>query len=76
MRLRAEHPYIATHPDFNRPTDSGNMPDIGAMIAFVHAATDREPGLVVGKPNRMIVDAVAQKFGFAFEEMAFVGDSL
>jgi ribonucleotide monophosphatase NagD (HAD superfamily) len=31
---------------------------------------------VVGKPNRMIVDAVSQKFGFAIEEMAMVGDRL
>ena len=52
------------------------MPDIGAMIAFVHASTGREPDLVVGKPNRMIVDAVAQKLGLKIEEMAMVGDRL
>jgi ribonucleotide monophosphatase NagD (HAD superfamily) len=52
------------------------MPDIGAMIAFVRAATGREPDLVVGKPNRMIVDAVAQKYGYAIEELAMVGDRL
>jgi len=33
------------------------MPDVGAMIAFVKAATGREPDLVVGKPNPLIVDA-------------------
>lgn len=36
---RAGVPYIATHPDFNCPTETGYMPDIGAMIAFVKAAT-------------------------------------
>lgn len=74
--VRAGLPYIATHPDFNCPTETGYMPDIGAMIAFVRASTGREPDVVVGKPNRMIVDAVSQKFGFSIDEMAMVGDRL
>jgi HAD superfamily hydrolase (TIGR01457 family) len=74
--VRAGLPYIATHPDFNCPTETGYMPDIGAMIAFVRASTGREPDLVVGKPNRMIVDAVARKYGLKIEEMAMVGDRL
>lgn len=73
---RAGLPYIATHPDFNCPTETGYMPDIGAMIAFVRAATGRDPDLVVGKPNRMIIEAVAQKYGFGIPEMAMVGDRL
>ena len=74
--VRADLPYIATHPDFNCPTETGFMPDIGAMIAFVHASTGREPDLVVGKPNRMIIDAVAHKLGLQISEMAMVGDRL
>ncbi len=74
--VRAGLPYIATHPDFNCPTETGYMPDIGAMIAFVRAATGREPDLVVGKPNRMIVDAVTEKYGYSISEMAMVGDRL
>ena len=74
--VRAGLPYIATHPDFNCPTETGFMPDIGAMIAFVRASTDREPDLIVGKPNRMIVDAVAEKLGLQIEDMAMVGDRL
>ncbi len=74
--VRAGLPFIATHPDFNCPTETGYMPDIGAMIAFVRASTGRDPDLVVGKPNRMIVDAVARKYGLDIEEMAMVGDRL
>jgi 4-nitrophenyl phosphatase/NagD protein len=74
--VRAGLPFIATHPDFNCPTATGYMPDIGAMIAFVRAATGREPDLVVGKPNRMIIDAVARKYGLSIAEMAMVGDRL
>ena len=74
--VRAGLPYVATHPDFNCPTETGFMPDIGAMIAFVNASTGREPDLVVGKPNRMIVDSVAHKLGLQIAEMAMVGDRL
>jgi 4-nitrophenyl phosphatase len=74
--VRAGLPYIATHPDFNCPTETGYMPDIGAMMAFVKASTGRDPDLVVGKPNRMIVDALAQKLGVPIEKMAMVGDRL
>jgi HAD superfamily hydrolase (TIGR01457 family) len=74
--VRAGLPYIATHPDFNCPTETGFMPDIGAMIAFVQASTGREPDLIVGKPNRLIIDAVARKLGLQISEMAMVGDRL
>jgi len=74
--VRAGLPYIATHPDFNCPTETGYMPDIGAMIAFVKAATGREPDAVIGKPNRLIVDALAHKLGLRLEDLAMVGDRL
>ncbi len=74
--VRAGVSYIATHPDFNCPTETGWMPDVGAMIAFVKAATGREPDLVVGKPNRIIVDAAATKMNLAVDELAMIGDRL
>jgi len=74
--VRAGVPYIATHPDFNCPTETGWMPDVGAMIAFVKAATGREPDLVVGKPNRLIVDAAALKMNLQVNQLAMIGDRL
>jgi HAD superfamily hydrolase (TIGR01457 family) len=74
--VRAGVPYIATHPDFNCPTDTGFMPDVGAMIAFVNAATGRLPDLVVGKPNRLIVDAAAVKMNLPVSQLAMIGDRL
>jgi 4-nitrophenyl phosphatase len=74
--VRAGVPYIATHPDFNCPTETGFMPDVGAMIAFVKASTGREPDLVVGKPNRLIVDAAAAKMNLKVSELAMIGDRL
>jgi ribonucleotide monophosphatase NagD (HAD superfamily) len=52
------------------------MPDVGAMIAFVKAATGREPDLVVGKPNRLIVDAAAAKMNLGVDQLAMIGDRL
>jgi 4-nitrophenyl phosphatase len=74
--VRAGLPYIATHPDFNCPTETGYMPDTGAMIAFIQASTGREPDVVVGKPNRIIVDALAEKLGLRLQDIAMVGDRL
>ncbi len=74
--VREGIPFIATHADFNCPTETGWMPDVGAMIAFVKAATGREPDLVVGKPNRMIVEAAASKMGLHIEQLGMIGDRL
>jgi len=74
--VRAGIPYIATHPDFNCPTETGWMPDVGAMMAFVRAATGREPELVVGKPNRLIVDVAAHKLDLEVDQLVMIGDRL
>jgi len=69
--VRVGTPYIATHPDFNCPTESGFLPDIGAMIAFVKASTGREPDLVVGKPNRLLAEKAAERFRYALPGYGF-----
>lgn len=74
--VRAGLPYIATHPDFNCPVPGGFIPDIGAVIAFVKAATGREPDVVVGKPNAMIAQAAARRAGLPVERLCMVGDRL
>jgi 4-nitrophenyl phosphatase len=74
--VRAGLPYYATHPDFNCPTPQGPIPDIGATIAFVKASTGREPDLVIGKPNRLIVDMLAHKLDLPVGSLTMVGDRL
>lgn len=69
-------PYIATHPDINCPTETGFMPDIGAMMALVQTSTGRAPDVIVGKPNPPIIEALLEKTGFAAEELVMVGDRL
>ena len=74
--VRAGVSYIATHPDYNCPTETGFMPDIGAMIAFVKASTGREPDLVVGKPNKLFVEKAAERTGIPVSAMCMIGDRL
>jgi len=74
--VRAGVPYIATHPDYNCPTETGFMPDIGATIAFVRASTGREPDLIVGKPNRLFIEKAAERTGIPLSAMCMIGDRL
>ncbi len=74
--VRAGVPYIATHSDLNCPIEGGAMPDIGATIAFVEASTGRRPDVIVGKPNRPIVETLVEKTGLPVDQIAMVGDRL
>ena len=74
--VRAGLPYIATHPDFNCPTESGFIPDLGAIIAFVEASTGRRPDTILGKPYQGIVEGALAITGVPAAETAMVGDRL
>ena len=74
--IRAGLPYIATHPDFNCPTETGFVPDIGSFMALIEASTGRRPDAILGKPYSGIVEEAVERTGFAKQEMAVVGDRL
>ena len=74
--VRAGLPYVASHPDYNCPTETGFAPDIGAIMAFIHASAGRWADLIVGKPHRGIVDAALRRTGAKLSELAMVGDRL
>lgn len=74
--VREGLPYISTHPDFNCPTETGFIPDAGAIHAFIHASAFRYPDHVIGKPSGDIMDYLAQRAGVLKSETAMVGDRL
>ena len=74
--VRAGLPYLATHPDYNCPTQTGFIPDAGAIHAFIHASAFRYPDRIIGKPNRDIVDYLVQRVGEDKDRIAMVGDRL
>ncbi|MDD3410148.1 MAG: HAD-IIA family hydrolase [Eubacteriales bacterium] len=74
--VRAGLPYVATHPDFNCPTETGFAPDIGAIMAFIEASAGRRPDVIIGKPYEGIVKEALRVTGLKREELAMVGDRL
>ncbi len=74
--VREGLPYISTHPDYNCPTETGFIPDAGAIHAFIHASSFRYPDFIVGKPNGEIMDYLALRAGVSKEQTAMVGDRL
>lgn len=74
--VREGLPYISTHPDYNCPTETGFIPDAGAIHAFIHASSFRYPDYIVGKPNGEIMDYLARRAGVEKKYIAMVGDRL
>lgn len=74
--VRAGIPYLATHPDYNCPTETGFIPDVGAIHAFIHASAFRYPDRIIGKPNRDIVDYLCTRVDTKRGEIGMVGDRL
>lgn len=74
--VRSGLPYIATHPDYNCPTENGFIPDAGAIHAFIHASAFRYPDHIIGKPNGDIMDYLAKREGVSKENTAMAGDRL
>ncbi len=76
LQLQKGLPFVGTHPDINCPSPIGPLPDNGAFFALIEISTGRKPDVVIGKPNRGLVDALAQKWGLRNEEILMVGDRL
>ena len=74
--VRAGLPYLATHPDYNCPTEDGFIPDAGAIHAFIHASAFRYPDRVIGKPNEDIIEYLTKRVNEKRDRIAMVGDRL
>lgn len=74
--VRAGLPYLATHPDYNCPTETGFIPDAGAIHAFIHASAFRYPDRIIGKPNEDIINYLTNRVNSERDEIAMVGDRL
>lgn len=69
-------PYIATHPDVTCPVRKGKIPDVGAVIAFVKAATGRVPDEIIGKPNILMAQMISFQRRIPVETFCMIGDRL
>jgi HAD superfamily hydrolase (TIGR01457 family) len=67
--------FVGTNPDLLCPTDEGLVPEAGATLAALQAATGISP-TVIGKPARPLFDLAVQKLGSRRAETAILGDRL
>lgn len=73
IRYGAE--YLCTHPDFNCPTETGFIPDSGAIAACVTASTGVLP-TYFGKPYPETVEMISEITGEERADMMIFGDRL
>ena len=73
--IRGGATYLCTHPDFNCPTETGFMPDSGAIAALITASTGVTPRYL-GKPYPEVVDMIQRVTGIPREKTCIFGDRL
>ncbi len=73
--IRAGAEYLSTHPDFNCPTETGFIPDSGAIAACVTASTGVVP-TYFGKPYPETVRMISEITGISKNKMIIFGDRL
>jgi 4-nitrophenyl phosphatase len=73
--LRAGAGFIATNTDALLPTESGFLPGAGSMVAALKTASGKDP-VVIGKPNKPIMDVLLNEYGLKREECVMIGDRL
>ena len=67
--------FLSTHPDFNCPTETGFIPDSGAITAFITASTGKTP-TYFGKPYRETIEMISEATGVDRKDMCIFGDRL
>ncbi len=73
--IRGGSTYLCTHPDFNCPTDTGFMPDSGAIAALITASTGVTPRYL-GKPYPEVVEMIEEVTGISRADTCIFGDRL
>ncbi len=73
--IRGGAEYLCTHPDFNCPTETGFIPDSGAIAACVTASTGVLP-TYFGKPYPETVEMISEITGEEKADMMIFGDRL
>lgn len=68
--------FIATHPDIVCPSDKGDMPDVGALMALLECSCGRAPSVICGKPYSPMAEIINEIVAVPKEKIVMVGDRL
>lgn len=66
---------IGTNPDLTLPTEAGDLPGTGTLLAAISAATGVSP-TIVGKPEPTMLQLGAGQLGLPPDKVAVIGDRL
>lgn len=76
LALRRGARFVATNRDPYCPTPDGGLPDAGAVVAALEAASGRCLEQVAGKPSRVMAEVLLERLGTAPQDTLVVGDRL
>ena len=69
--------FIGTNPDNSFPLEDTLVPGTGAGIAALSNACGKEPELIIGKPNRFLIDITLEEMNCSDPtEALYIGDRL
>jgi len=75
VAIRAGARFIASNADATLPTEEGEIPGSGAIVAALQAASGVAP-TVIGKPQPLMLEMAMGRLGVSPKETAIVGDRL
>lgn len=73
LAIRNGARFIGTNSDRTYPTERGQVPGAGSILALFTAATGKDP-IVIGKPNAPMFEEAMSRLGVMPDETLMVGD--
>ena len=73
LAIRAGARFIGTNGDRTLPSERGQVPGAGSILALLETATDVKP-IVIGKPNAPMFEIALQRLGVTPSQTLMVGD--
>lgn len=69
--------FLGTNPDNSYPLEDFLVPGAGAGIAALSNACNKDPDIIIGKPNRYLLDLALKEIGHnQIDEAVYIGDRL
>lgn len=75
LLIRAGAIFIGTNPDLTLPSERGQLPGAGSILAFLSAASGVEP-FIVGKPGPVLYQEALKRLGSSPVDTVALGDRL
>jgi 4-nitrophenyl phosphatase len=66
--------FIATNSDPTFPTPRGLEPGAGTLVSALQTSTEKEPEIILGKPNTLGYDIIKKRYQVAYNDMLMIGD--